>query len=346
MILLLFLAINLTAQTEIKLSDDLTLYQLSKHCYEHTQNNNNGLIYINNGEAVIVSTPDSDEDTQKLIDWVRNEKQANIVAYVIDRYHPDAMQGLDVVQQNGIKSYACKRTQRIAKEKGLPVAKIGFKTKKVIQVGDEKVICHYLGEAHTKDGIVVYVPGEKILFGGNEIRNYNGWVGNIGDANIYDWSQTATNVKKEYGEAKIVVPGHGKFGGAELIDYTIQLFADVKRVAVSNPSNRLLDAQWKTSGEFFSKADSITFSDGKELLKNGVMVVQDVNKFIVVEAPEITYQPTKKRVDSPSGRVKIYDKTNDGEILRTDVRYERLMIYKYDEKTVGFVVVLKKIKKL
>ncbi|MEZ4907058.1 MAG: hypothetical protein R2771_05330 [Saprospiraceae bacterium] len=96
--------------------------KLSEHCYVHTQNSNNGLIYINSGEAAIISTPDSDEETQNLIDWVQNTKHAKIVAYVIDRWHPDAMQGLDIVHKNNIKSYSSKLTQKIANKKGLPSA--------------------------------------------------------------------------------------------------------------------------------------------------------------------------------------------------------------------------------
>jgi DNA polymerase-3 subunit epsilon len=32
---------------------------------------------------------------------VRNEQHAKIIAYVIDRWHPDAMQGLDIVKSKG-----------------------------------------------------------------------------------------------------------------------------------------------------------------------------------------------------------------------------------------------------
>ncbi|MBN2776172.1 MAG: hypothetical protein JXR36_00925, partial [Bacteroidales bacterium] len=103
--IILLISVSQLVGQEIRVSDNLMLQQLSEHCYMHTQNNNNGLIYIDNDEAIIVSTPDSDTETQHLIDWVRNEKLATIVGYVIDRWHPDAMGGLDIVQQNGIKTY-------------------------------------------------------------------------------------------------------------------------------------------------------------------------------------------------------------------------------------------------
>jgi metallo-beta-lactamase class B len=82
----------------------------------------------------------------------------------------------------------------------------------------------YFGEGHTKDNIVSYFPSEKVLFGGCLIKEVNASKGYLGDANISEWSGTVQSVKRKYGNAKIVLPGHGKPGGMELLDYTIELF--------------------------------------------------------------------------------------------------------------------------
>jgi hypothetical protein len=335
------ISVNLIFGQEIQVSENLVLYKLSDNCYEHTQKGNNGLVYINKGKAVIVSTPDSDIETQNLIDWVRNEQKAKIIAYVIDRWHPDAMQGLDIVKENGIKSYASELTRQIAKEKGLPVTEIGFNPKKEIIVGDKKIVCHFLGEAHTSDGIVVWIPSEKILFGGNEIRNYNGWIGNIGDANLDKWSQTAKNIKQEYGSAKIVIPGHGKYGGPELIDYTIDLFSLPHNESITDSSKTIIP-KLNTEKEFNVKAESDSIQNGKRILKNATVLIQDETKFIEIESPQIFLQTNNDRIDSEVGRVKIYDKKTDCAELRTDVNYKKLIVYKYDD-TIGFVVILKEI---
>ena len=42
---------------------------MSESFYEYTQEGDNGLVYINKGEAAIVSIPDSDIETQNLIDY-------------------------------------------------------------------------------------------------------------------------------------------------------------------------------------------------------------------------------------------------------------------------------------
>ena len=343
-VILLFLFANSSFAQEIKVSEDLVLHQLSENCYVHTQKGNNGLIYVNNNEAVIISTPDSDRETQNLINWVQNELKATIVAYVIDRWHPDAMQGLDVVQENGIKSYAFELTRKIAKEKGLPVPEIGFNLKKELMVGDEKVVCHFLGEAHTRDGIVVWIPSEKILFGGNEIRSYNGWVGNIGDANLEQWSKTAKKIKQAYGAAKIVVPGHGRFGGSELIDYTIELFNLSKNELHLNDATDALP-NLNTTEEPYIMADSISIQDGNRILQNATLIVQDEFKIIVIKSPTIKISEKNNKIDSEQGKLKIYDKKPNGDRLRTNVNYQKLNAYPYHEPTVGYVVILKAFEK-
>lgn len=339
---ILLLTVNHCLGQEIKISDNLILQKLSEHSYVHTQSDNNGLIYINNGQAIIVSTPDSDIETQNLIDWVKNEKHSKIVGYIIDRWHPDAMGGLDVVQKNEIITYSYELTRQIAEKKGLPIPEIGFNPKKMINVGDEKVICHFLGEAHTSDGIVAWIPSEKILFGGNEIRAFNGWVGNIGDAILNKWSDTAKKIKKEYGSAKIVIPGHGNYGGAELIDYTIKLYDLPHNDSAVKGSEVFLAPELKTDNNIFIKSEYDSLQDGQRILKNAIVVVHDSTKYIVIESPQIVYQSDNERIDSEIGRVKIYDKINEKEVLRTDVNYKRLIVYRYDN-SVGFVVVLREI---
>lgn len=338
-LLISILTFNLFGQS-LKVSDELTLIQLTDKTYIHTCQNSNGLVYINENEALIVSTPDSDLETQNLIDWVVEEQKINIVGYVIDRWHPDAMEGLDIVHKNGIKTYSSNLTRQIAKEKGLPIPENGFDIKTEIKVGTERVICHFLGEAHTKDGIVVWIPSEQILFGGNEIRNYNGWVGNIADANIYSWSETANRVKTEYGSAKVVIPGHGKHGGIELIDYTIELYKGDTPKSILNSQELIPPPDFENNGDFQIIAESDTLQNGRRILTNAVVFVKDSTKFVRIDSPLITYQIENKKFNSETGRLMIYDKTSTGVKLRTDVSYKKLIIYK-EEDSVGLRIILK-----
>ncbi len=331
---------NTTYAQQIKVSDNLTLHKLSEHSYIHTQRNNNGLVYINQGEAIIVSTPNSDIETQNLIDWVRNEQKAKIVGYIIDRWHTDAMEGLDIVKKNGIKSYSYELTRTIAKEKGLPIPDIGFDPKLELNVGGNKVICHFLGEAHTKDGIVVWIPSEQILFAGNGIRTYNGWVGNIGDANLEEWSNTAKRIKKEYETAKIVVPGHGRYGGSELIDYTIELYNTENKNWILNNQKTSALPNFNNNDDFIIISESDSLQDGNRILNNAIVFIQDSTKYAKIESPSIVYQPENNRIDSDSGYLEIYDKTIQGDKLRIGVSYNRLVIFKLDD-SIGLRIILR-----
>jgi metallo-beta-lactamase class B len=86
------------------------------------------------------------------------------------------------------------------------------------------VVNRYLGEAHSKDNIVTWVPKEKILFGGCMIKSLGASRGYLGDANLQQWSPTVEKVKKAFSNAAIVIPGHGSHGTTELLDYTIKMF--------------------------------------------------------------------------------------------------------------------------
>jgi metallo-beta-lactamase class B len=132
--------------------------------------------------------------------------------------------GLKAFNDNGIPSYASFKTIELAKENHLVAPKNGFNESLVLKVGDENVLVKFFGEGHTKDNVVGYFPSEKILFGGCLIKAVDASKGYLGDANVLEWSNTVERVKKEYPNAKIIIPGHGAFGNTRLLDYTITLF--------------------------------------------------------------------------------------------------------------------------
>nr|WP_321461053.1 subclass B1 metallo-beta-lactamase, long type [uncultured Cohaesibacter sp.] len=327
------------ASEAIALSDSLSVTQLTENTFLHSSDGNNGLVYFNEDQALVVSTPATSPQTQDLIDWITNDKHKTIVGYVIDRWHPDAMGGLAAVHASGIPSYAYVQTAEIAKEKGLPIPQKTFDSRLKIKVGSSYVLCDYLGKAHTEDGIVVWVPDEQVLFGGNEIRNNHGWVGNIGDASLSDWSKTAERVKQTYGSARIVVPGHGAFGGPELIDYTISLFAPFS-TSENDASLTALPSQ--LGGHPFAVLDALEKSrDGdNQILKAAVVLVQDATKYLRIEAPSIKLNTKANRVDSAEGHLIIYDKISEKAALRASVTYKKLIVVKVDDY-VGFAVIIK-----
>ena len=255
---------------EIAVSEKLTISPITEDVFVHRSGSDNGIVIFSNGEALIVSTPADDSETSALISWVEEKKGANLVGYVVDRWHPDAMGGLPAVHRAGVRSYAHNRTRMIAREKSLTVPNVGFDGQMEIDVGSKTILLDHLGENHTRDGIVVWVADDLVLFGGNGIRNNGGWFGNIGDANLGAWSRTIEAVNARYGVAKHVVPGHGAPGGTELLNYTINLyspFSTVPQRAVADEAGTCLTQ----TGIVVEEASSDEEHDGVRRLQTATL---------------------------------------------------------------------------
>lgn len=322
---------------EVSISENLKIIKLTEHTYLHTSKDNNGIIFINKGEAIIVSTPETEIETKNLINWVKNQK-LEIIGYVIDRWHPDAMGGINAVNSYGIKTFANELTRKICKEKNLPVPQTGFNPKLELTVGGEKVIAHYLGAAHTEDGIVVWIPKDKVLFGGNEVRSIGGWYGNIGDANLKEWSNTILKVKENYGTAKIVIPGHGKYGGIELLDYTINIYKPSKWGHILKTNQIQAQPVFNDFDDIFEVAQSDSIVGNKRYLKNAVVFVNHSKKYLKVTSPEIMHSVDDKMIFSDSGYLQIFNKeTNE---LIEELYYKQLYV-NLREDEVEWTIIIK-----
>lgn len=217
----------------IKISDDIFLVRLTDRTYLHqtaAQTKNwgkvwaNGVLLIDEGEAFMFDTPWNDEQTEKLVTWLADSLQVKVTTVVPNHWHEDCMGGLDYLHLKGIKSYASQMTMDIAREKGLPQPQNGFKENLVLRLNDMEVECFYPGAGHATDNIVVWIPSEKVLFPGCMVKDLESTgLGNFVDGDVHTWPATVNKVIGKYPDAKIVVPGHGKPGGFELLIHTHNL---------------------------------------------------------------------------------------------------------------------------
>lgn len=184
----------------------------------------NGLIYLNNGEAALFDTPMTDSLTKDLVDWITSTLKAKVTLFVPNHWHRDCIGGLAYLNSLGIESFANEITVDIAKSKELPIPRHGFRDSLMLSLGGKKIFCEYLGAAHAVDNIVVWFPSEKILFAGcmtKEVNSEN--LGNTADADLTAYPETIKKVLNKYHNAEIVIPGHGEFGGIEILKHTLEL---------------------------------------------------------------------------------------------------------------------------
>ena len=216
-------------------SEKLIISKISDHVYLHTsflqtqdfgKVSCNGMIVVDEKEAIVFDTPANKESTAELIRYFTTKMTVKIKGVVATHFHDDCVAGLDEFHKHQIPSYAENRTiNRLkAANSQFEIPKNGFDKSLELKAGSEKVYAAYFGEGHTKDNVIGYFEKEKIMFGGCLIKENGAGKGNLGDANVKAWSATVKKVKQKYPQTKIVIPGHGKTGGLELLDYTIQLF--------------------------------------------------------------------------------------------------------------------------
>lgn len=220
-------------------SDNLVIRKISPHVYEHTSYLQtasfgkvpcNGMVVVNDQEAIVFDTPADSISSVELIRYFTNDLKAEMKAILPTHFHTDCVGGLKEFHQHSIPSYANNHTIRILKEKKQvsAIPQNGFADSLELPVGALKVFAGFFGEGHTADNIVGYFPEENILFGGCLLKEIGAGKGNLEDANISAWPGTIQKVKKRFSNVSIVIPGHGKSGGAELLDYTNKLFSSGK----------------------------------------------------------------------------------------------------------------------
>ena len=152
---------------------------------------------------------------------MENNLDCKIKAIIPTHFHEDCLGGLDAFHKHGIASYANNKTINLARSNNLAVPQKGFNNLLQLKVGNKKVLAEFFSEGHTKDNVIGYFPDEKVMFGGCLIKELGVGKGNLNDANVNEWSNTVAKLKIKYPDTKIVIPGHGKPGGTELLNYTI-----------------------------------------------------------------------------------------------------------------------------
>jgi hypothetical protein len=219
----------------IRISSNIELIKISANAYVHVSYTSmppygrvasNGLVFTEGREAFLFDTPMTDSLTMDLVLFIRDSMKLKIAGFVPNHWHADCIGGLGYLQEQKIESYANQMTIDIARSKKLPVPDHGFQDSLELHLGNKLIRCYYLGPAHSLDNIVVWIPSEKILFPGCMVKSLNSKdLGNTADGDLITYPKTIDALIRKFPMARIVVPGHGQYGGLELLTHTRELAA-------------------------------------------------------------------------------------------------------------------------
>jgi len=222
------------AQEIIEISPDLSVKQLTRRVWLYTATATlegvanpvpaNGLILTSGYSAMLVNTCWNDEQVNALADWVSEKFEGKIELAVPTHAHQDCAGGLGAAKALGAETWALHKTTVKLYDLGGAVPQKSFQGEKLLFCGDLEVELYYPGAGHTDDNIVVWIPEEKVLFGGCLLRPHEAAdLGNVADADLKAYPDTLEEVEDRYKDADIVVPGHGNPGDRDLIKHTKNL---------------------------------------------------------------------------------------------------------------------------
>jgi len=231
---------------EWRVTPDLVVRELQPGIWLHRSWNDdpagertasNGLVVREDGGLVIVDTPWGNPPTAALLDWIARELKERVLRVIVTHSHEDRMGGARVVRERAIPLLASPRTVELAAARSrehLPMALAGLDEGKAVPVGALEVFNP--GPAHAPDNVVVWLPAQRLLFGGCAVKSADATaLGFTGDADLERWPEAIRRVKQRYPESVVVVPGHGDPGGLALLDRTRTLLAQGAPRKTSKP---------------------------------------------------------------------------------------------------------------
>ena len=225
--------ITICAQQFISVDENIQLLHLKDSVFIHItwdeteksgRFSSNGLIIIRNGKAIMIDTPMDNLKTEKLVVFLRDSMKTDVERLIIGHFHNDCLGGLDYINKSGIVSIANVLTYNKCSKLGLPLPFVTFADSMLSDFYGEKVVLRYFGKGHSEDNITVWLPREKILYGGCLIRPAGtNDLGNLSDAFTGEWGETVLKIIDKYKDVEYVIPGHGAHGNAELLYHTVKL---------------------------------------------------------------------------------------------------------------------------
>ena len=182
----------------------------------------NGAIVVDGKESLIIDAGWLAEQASVVLDEWQRTKQPPISRAISTHFHGDRTLGIPVLKARGIPAYGNPLTIGLALDNQLPAPMpLHDVEKHPVKMGDVEVF--YPGPGHTLDNIVVWIPSDRVLFGGCLVKSTTtGDLGYLEDSDVPAWPATMRKLAAKYPNAKHVIPGHGTVKG-DSIAHTLAL---------------------------------------------------------------------------------------------------------------------------
>jgi metallo-beta-lactamase class B len=240
--MLLSVVISLIAQFVAAEGPRVVLTPLRGHLYvaeDYFYSKENSVVYVGENSVSVIGATWTPETAKLLANEIGKVTQKPITEVIDTNYHPDRAGGNAYFKSIGAKIVSTKMTNDLLKahwnemvryvQKGFPsyptlplvAPDQTFAGDFELQSGGVKAI--YLGPSHTPDGIFVFFPKEKVLYGNCILKEQ---LGNLDFADLTEYPNTLQKLKQLNLGFTTIVAGHwSPIHGPELIDQYLALLA-------------------------------------------------------------------------------------------------------------------------
>lgn len=184
----------------------------------------NAMYVVTDSGVILFDTPWDSTQFQPLLDsiWQRHHKK--VIMCISTHFHEDRTGGLEYYRKMGIKTYTTEMTDDLSRENHMKRAQYLIKKDTVFAFGKNTFQTYYPGPGHTRDNIVIWIPAEKILYGGCLIKSVDdNSLGNLDDADINQYAHSVENVLDKYGDANFIITGHNSWKDKRSLRHTLEM---------------------------------------------------------------------------------------------------------------------------
>ncbi|HEY8144722.1 MAG TPA: MBL fold metallo-hydrolase [Kofleriaceae bacterium] len=236
---------------EVRIGGELVARELAPGAYlvTHVPFHSSNVLVVRMADAslVVCSSPFETEGTRALLRWLEATFHPPRIVAINTHFHLDGTGGNAAYAEAGVETIASRQTAALLAERGPALrdgAAAAFEDAALrarvagveltaprrtfdaaegltLTIAGEEVRVIHPGAAHSPDNVVVHFPARGILFGGCMIKSRGASIGYTGDADLGHWEAAVHSLERL--APRIVVPGHGAPGGAELFAGTIEI---------------------------------------------------------------------------------------------------------------------------
>ncbi|HMQ79814.1 MAG TPA: BlaB/IND/MUS family subclass B1 metallo-beta-lactamase [Ignavibacteria bacterium] len=220
---------NVNAQGKLEISHltgDFYIYTTYVD-YEGTPYPANSMYAVTPEGVVMIDTPWDTLQVKPLLDSIKARHGKDVVMCIATHFHDDRTGGFDILKRLGIRTYSTRHTYELCKETNRPLAEYIMAADTAFNVGGMEFETYFPGAGHAPDNIVVWFPGEQILYGGCFIKSTDaGGLGNLSHADTKSWEIAVEKVMAKYTDAKFIIPGHEGWRDLGSLKYTYELLKE------------------------------------------------------------------------------------------------------------------------